>query len=61
MTPEQMREAIIRNLPARTGKSLEKWLGLVRRQACDLSRNICVGAQYLVPHCAQTGPLSILG
>lgn len=32
MTPQQMGDAIIRNLPAKTGRTLEEWIDLVRTQ-----------------------------
>ncbi|HYO55390.1 DUF5655 domain-containing protein [Archangium sp.] len=31
-TPREMREAIIRNLPKNTGKSLEEWVALLKKQ-----------------------------
>ena len=30
MTPEEMQKAIIKNLPEKTGKSLEEWLEIVK-------------------------------
>jgi len=32
-SPEEMRQAIVRNLPSKTGRSLEEWLALIREQA----------------------------
>ena len=31
LSPQQMGEAIIRNLPAKTGKDLNQWIEIVRR------------------------------
>jgi hypothetical protein len=30
MTPEEMQKAIIKNLPKKTGKSLEEWLEIAK-------------------------------
>lgn len=51
MTPEEMERAIIRNLPEKTGKSLEEWFAVLRASGVSekrelkglLKKNHCVG------------------
>ena len=61
MTPEEMEKAIIRNLPEKTGRSLEEWCaalrdtGLTEKRALKehLKKNEGVGhfqAQTIVKH-----------
>lgn len=32
MRPDEMSAAIVRNLPAKTGRSLDQWIEIVRRE-----------------------------
>ena len=38
-TPQEMREAIARNLPEKTGRSLEEWVELVRAQGPEARKD----------------------
>ena len=40
MTPEQMEEAIIRNLQSKTGKSLSEWMVIVKSIASDNEKEL---------------------
>ena len=35
MTPEEMESAIIRNLPQKTGKTMEEWITITKAQQFD--------------------------
>jgi len=40
MTPEEMEAAIIRNLPEKTGKSLEEWFVVLRASSLSEKREL---------------------
>ena len=40
MTPEEMEKAMIRNLPEKTGKSLEEWLEVLRDSGLSEKRGL---------------------
>ena len=40
MTPEQMEEAIIRNLQSKTGKSLNEWIKVAKSIASDNEKEL---------------------
>ena len=40
MKPEEMEKAIVRNLPEKTGKSLEEWFGVLRASGLTEKREL---------------------
>jgi ERCC4-type nuclease len=40
MTPEEMEKAIIRNLPEKTGKSLEEWFAVLSASGLSEKREL---------------------
>lgn len=40
MTPDEMAKAIIRNLPEKTGKSLEQWCAVLRASGLSDKREL---------------------
>ena len=40
MTPQEMEQAIVRNLPDKTGRSLEEWIEVLRESGISETREL---------------------